>query len=200
MPIRTDLVAKARAFAKEKHKGQVRKFEGLPYFIHPKRVAHILYQFKVSSHIDDLIASAYLHDTLEDTDTNYEELRENFGKIVADIVMQLTSDKTMIDKVGKAKYLADKMVHMTSYALTLKLADRIDNVNRLSMQNETFKTKYLLETKYIVDRLKKERPLTQTHKNMIREIESHIGDNPENDIDYLSFDSYHKRSKKTEES
>lgn len=200
MPIKADLAERAKAFAKEKHKGQLRKFEQLPYFIHPKRVAHILFQFKESKYLDHLIAAAYLHDTLEDTDTNYKELRKNFGKIVADIVMQLTSDKTLISKVGKAQYLADKMVNMTSYTLTLKLADRIDNVNRLSMQNEDFKNKYLVETRYIVDRLKKERPLTQTQKNMIMEIESHIGDRPDNDIDYLSFDSYYKRSKKIKES
>ena len=155
MPIHDDLVLKAKMFAKEKHKGQIRKFEQLPYFIHPKRVAHILYQFKVSAKINELVAAAYLHDVLEDTDSSYEELKKYFGKFVADIVMQLTSDKQLVSKIGKAKYLADKMISMTSYALTLKLADRIDNVNRLRfMGDEKFQSKYLIETKYIIERLK----------------------------------------------
>lgn len=197
MPLNSDIVLKAKMFAKTKHKGQMRKLEGLPYFIHPKRVAHILYQFKVSSKINELVAAAYLHDTLEDTDTTYVELKKYFGKLVADIVTQLTSDKTMISKVGKAKYLADKMIDMTPYALTLKLADRIDNVNRLRfLSDEKFQTKYLLESKYIMDRLKKERPLTATQKRMVKEIETHLGEDATDDVDYLSFDSYAKRNEK----
>ncbi|OQB40461.1 MAG: GTP pyrophosphokinase [candidate division CPR1 bacterium ADurb.Bin160] len=197
MPIHDDLVLKAKMFAKEKHKGQIRKFEQLPYFIHPKRVAHILYQFKVSAKINELVAAAYLHDVLEDTDSSYEELKKYFGKFVADIVMQLTSDKQLVSKIGKAKYLADKMISMTSYALTLKLADRIDNVNRLRfMGDEKFQSKYLIETKYIIERLKTERTLNPTQKRMIKEIETHLGDEAVDDIDYLKFDSYIKKSEK----
>jgi len=194
--MRSNLVEKAKTFAEMKHKGQMRKFENKPYFIHPERVAHILYQFKISKNISQLIAAAYLHDTLEDTNTTIEEIRDNFGDLVASIVLELTSDKEQITQLGKKEYLANKMAKMSSYALTLKLADRIDNVNKLNWQNDKFKNKYKEETYYILDRLKKERRLSNPQKNMVNEILTHLNENKaDDDIDYLSFDSYLRRGK-----
>lgn len=191
---KSPIVRKAQDFAKEKHKGQIRKFEQKPYYIHPKRVAHILYQFKISRNINKLIAAAYLHDIVEDTDTTLEEIRENFGDLVASIVDEITTDKTESQLIGKKEYLANKMLKMSSYALTLKLADRIDNVNKIQWTPDSFKNKYIEETYYIIEKIKKRR-LTNAQKEMINEIENHLNDiTAKEDIDYLSFDSYHKRS------
>ena len=189
-----NLIEKAEAFAQIKHKGQKRRFEKKPYFVHPQRVAHILKQFKVSTRIEELVCAAYLHDTLEDTDTTYKEIATEFNPFIAKLVLELTSDESGVASLGKSKYLLNKMVSMSNYALVLKLADRMDNVNRIHWTSEKFKNKYIAETKFIIDGLKKERALTGTHKKMIREIERHLNENEAtDDIDYLSFDSYHKR-------
>lgn len=188
------LVEKARIYAQSKHEGQIRKFENKPYFIHPERVAHILYQFKVSKNINGLIAAAYLHDVVEDTNTSIEEIKELFGDLVASIVLELTSDKNEIKRFSKKEYLANKMLNMSNYALTLKLADRIDNVNRIQWSPEKFKLKYAEETDYIINKLKEKRKLTAAQGRMIKEIELHLNKIlAKDDIDYLTFDSYYKR-------
>lgn len=190
-----NLIQKAKEFAQKKHKGQVRKFEGKPYFIHPQRVAHILKQFKLSSRkIIELVSAAYLHDTLEDTNTTYKELEKEFNPFIASLVMELTSDSSEIKIFGKSNYLLNKMINMSNYALVIKLADRIDNVNRIQWMPEGFKNKYIEETKFIIKGLIKKRPLTNIQKDMIKEIMGHLNENiAKDDIDYLSFDSYRKR-------
>jgi (p)ppGpp synthase/HD superfamily hydrolase len=189
-----NLIEKAKAFAKIKHKGQVRRFENKPYYIHPKRVAHILQQFKVSRRIEELVCAAYLHDTLEDTDTTFQEIAKEFNNFIAKLVFELTSDDIGVMTSGKGPYLLNKMINMSNYALAIKLADRIDNVNRINWMPEKFKNKYITETRFIMDGLKEKRGLTGTHKKMVKEIEKHLNEQEAvEDIDYLVFDSYHKR-------
>ena len=191
----SEIVRKAKAYSREKHEGQIRKFENKPYFIHPKRVAHILYQFKESKNIDLLVAVCYLHDVVEDTTTTIQDIKKEFGSFIANLVKELTSDASRIEEVGKEEYLARKMIAMSSYALSIKLADRLDNVNRLQWQPKSFSDKYIKQTRYIVDRLLRERKkLSMPQKLMLREIDRHLGDEAEEDIDYLSFDSYMKRA------
>ena len=108
MDIQKDLIKRAEIFAQEKHKGQLRK-DGTPYILHPLRVSGIVKKFKKSHKIDELIAAAILHDTLEDTDTGVSELRENFGEIVTLLVVELTSDKFKTNSIGKTNYLSEKM-------------------------------------------------------------------------------------------
>lgn len=103
----------AERFGSIKHKGQRRKFSDEPYFEHPRRVANIVQQFKKSHRLDDLISAAYLHDTIEDTNTTSQDLVKLFGGLVASLVKELTSDKEEIERVGKSNYLTDKMINMT---------------------------------------------------------------------------------------
>ncbi len=85
-----DIFEKAVCFATEKHSGQVRKLCNSPYILHPMEVAAI-----VGTMTDDkeVLAAAVLHDTVEDTDTTLEEIREHFGKRVALLVMTETEEK-----------------------------------------------------------------------------------------------------------
>lgn len=85
-----DVFEKAICFATEKHSGQVRKLSNAPYILHPLEVAAI-----VGTMTDDkeVLAAAVLHDTVEDTDTTLEEIRENFGKRVSLLVMTETEEK-----------------------------------------------------------------------------------------------------------
>ena len=121
-----------RAFelANMRHEGQVRK-DNSPYFQHPIRVMANIMQYKVSSHLDEILAAALLHDSLEDTYTSYKELEEMFGPMVAGIVMECTTNDSVRKEMGKEEYLKEKMNAMSRYGLTVKLADRLDNVQDL---------------------------------------------------------------------
>lgn len=85
-----DILDEAICFAVRKHSGQVRKLAVTPYILHPIEVAAI-----VGTMTDDkeILAAAVLHDTIEDTDTTLDEIREHFGKRVALLVMTETEDK-----------------------------------------------------------------------------------------------------------
>ena len=85
-----ELFDKAVIFACEKHSGQRRKLSDAPYFLHPMEVASIV---GTMSDSQELLAAAVLHDTVEDTDTTFEEIRENFGRRVELLVMTETEDK-----------------------------------------------------------------------------------------------------------
>ena len=169
----SDIVKRAKAFASDRHAGQERKGGG-PYFNHPKRVAGYVAKNKKSHALSELVAAAYCHDTIEDCGVTIDEIREKFGDLVAGLVGELTSDKEKLLKMGKTEYLTDKMLHMSSWALVLKLCDRLDNVSDLLTANEKFRTKYKAETETIITTLLKDRELTDTHKKIIHKIQKKL--------------------------
>ena len=161
-------------FAREKHKGQLRKFEGenVPYVVHPTRVSMLVWRLTKDR---TLTTASILHDTIEDTKTKKKEIEKLFGEEVADLVVELTSSRKEVRRHGKKEYLARKMAHdMSDDALIIKLADRYDNVAKLDTAPENFQEKYSTETEYILERLDKERSLNSTHKKIIDMIKSHI--------------------------
>lgn len=81
---------KAIAFAACKHSGTVRKLDSAPYILHPMEVALIVSGL---THDEDVFCAAVLHDTVEDTDTSIEEIRELFGERTAALVASETEDK-----------------------------------------------------------------------------------------------------------
>lgn len=160
----------ALEFANEKHAGQKRR-SGEDYIVHPKRVAKHVSRYKKSHKLSDLIAAAYLHDTIEDTDTSIQEIGEKFGDLVASLVNELTSDKTEIRKQGKTKYLINKLLNMSDWGLVIKLADRLDNVSDLKNTTDIkFKEKYKKETNEILDSISKDRRLTGSQQKIVNQI------------------------------
>lgn len=159
----------AKSFAIDKHKEQYRK-NGNPYIIHPISVASLLKKYKKSHNINRLMAAAYLHDTLEDTNTSYYELVDTFGYDIAGLVMELTTDENMKKEIGKNKYLAYKLNSMTKWALSIKLCDRLDNISDLEEMEESFSKRYLEETIFIIDYICENRELTKTHRDIIKDI------------------------------
>lgn len=162
-------------FMKTKHGIQTRKTGGY-YFEHPRRVASYVVMYKDSYQIEDLIIIALLHDVLEDTTGTYMQIAHKFGKMVADTVVELTSDgDAMVDAGGKRLYLAQKMIDMSSYALVVKLCDRLDNVADLDSMGEEFKARYTKETLYILDEIDAHRDvITITHHRIINEIRKRL--------------------------
>jgi guanosine-3',5'-bis(diphosphate) 3'-pyrophosphohydrolase len=122
-----DLVVKAVEFAAHKHKAQRRKdAKASPYINHPIALARIL---RAEGGVDDpaVIAAALLHDTVEDTDTSYQELRGQFGAKVADIVAEVTDTK-WLQKGSRKRLQISKASRATEGAKLVKLADKIANL------------------------------------------------------------------------
>lgn len=159
----------ALEFATRMHEGEFRK-NGLPYISHPIKVAEYVSKFKISKEKDILITAAYLHDILENTNATYYDIVYLFGAQVASIVMELTTDEDLKNEIGKERYLEIKMKNMSSWALVIKLCDRLDNVSDLKISNEEFRNRYSKETIDIIDYLIKNRYLSKTHLNIIKEI------------------------------
>ncbi|MHA1300458.1 MAG: HD domain-containing protein [Candidatus Helarchaeota archaeon] len=156
---------KAKKFAEEKHKNQKRKYHDEPYISHPLRVME---ELKNYTNDEDMLIAALLHDTIEDTETTYEEILKEFGVRVANFVMELTSDKNEAKKIGKDTYLANKMNNMSEKAFLIKLCDRFDNVSGLEGEPKDFVDRYKKETANILKNIK--RNLSPIHKDLIKKI------------------------------
>jgi len=178
MKVNSDLLEKAILFATEKHKGQRRKDDGRPYILHPLSVLITLGKIKKSNNFPLIAIACVLHDVVEDCEVTLEEIAKEFGHSVSSLVGELTSDPVEVKRVGKAVYLAEKMRKMSSYALRIKLADRLDNLEDVDPNKHTHK---IIETNYIIRELKK-RKLTKTHKKLIKLIDKKINGTTKNTI------------------
>lgn len=139
-----DLERLALSFAARKHKGQTRSWTGLPYILHPMEVADYL---RLVSDNEHLIAAGYLHDTLEDTDTDTEELEEIFGPLTTQIVIEVTNVAVPQDGNRKAR-VQKNIEHVAKagpFGQTLKLADICSNLRGLASINPRFAERYIAE-------------------------------------------------------
>lgn len=120
-------VLKAALFAAEKHKNQRRKdAEASPYINHPISLANVL-ATEGGVTDTDVLCAALLHDTIEDTETTADELRENFGDAVTDIVLEVTDDKSL-SKAERKRLQIEHAAHASPQAKLVKLADKICNL------------------------------------------------------------------------
>lgn len=169
MKLTSEILNKALLFAAKKHQNQIRKGDGRPYVFHPISVMLTLGKIKKSNNFILIAIATLLHDTVEDCNVTLEEIAKEFGHGVSSLVEELTSDEKEIALKGKKHYLAHKMLGMSSYALRIKLADRLDNVQDIepNMINKIEETRYILESL-------KNRKLTSTHKKLIKMINKKI--------------------------
>ena len=125
------LIVDAMAFAAYKHRRQRRKDpEASPYINHPIAIAHVLSNEAGMTNAK-LLAAAILHDTIEDTETTYEELRERFGKTIAGVVREV-SDDTTLPKAERKRLQIEHAEHLSRRARLVKLADKICNVRDIA--------------------------------------------------------------------
>lgn len=144
-----DIVEKALKFATNAHKGQYRKYTGEAYVTHPIAVCNLVSDF---TNDKDILAAALLHDTMEDCEVTYEELCNEFGKRVADMVKELTNDKEEISKKGKVDYMVNKINKMSEPCVLIKLCDILNNMSStINVKQATTYKKILDKTKNLVD-------------------------------------------------
>lgn len=123
-------VSQALLFAAKKHTDQRRKGDrGEPYVNHLIEVVDILAQFTGGTDAE-LLAAGALHDTIEDTDTKYEDLKKAFGENIADIVQECTDDKSL-PKAERKRLQVENAPHKSDKAKLVKIADKISNLRSI---------------------------------------------------------------------
>lgn len=124
----------AAAFAARQHRNQVRKDGRTPYVSHVFRVTLTLTQVYGCTD-NEAIAAALLHDTIEDTTTDYEDISDRFGSAVAEIVAALTKNMALPEAEREAEYDA-RLAKADWRARLIKLADVYDNLFDLANHQE----------------------------------------------------------------
>lgn len=174
MTVDAEMLQAAIEFSVISHRGQIRKGNKRPYILHPISVMTRLMQIKENSvNIYLLACAAVLHDVVEDCGINIEEIIRRFGLKVATLVEELTTDKKMVEILGKTQYLSMKMISMSSYAFTIKLVDRLDNISDMKSNNLEFINKQCYETREILKNVVLNRDkITDTQHLLIKQIDS----------------------------
>jgi guanosine-3',5'-bis(diphosphate) 3'-pyrophosphohydrolase len=125
-PTELERLVDAIIFATHKHQGQVRKDGNRsPYITHPMAVATAIAE--IGRVADTLVLkAAILHDTIEDTDTTEEEIRQSFGEEVLQVVLEVTDDKSL-EKMERKRLQVIHAPTLSYSARIIKLADKITN-------------------------------------------------------------------------
>lgn len=126
------LKQKAREFAVMAHDGQTRKSSNIPYITHPIRVAERLEQNGFS---DELVCAGYLHDVVEDTIYELEDIEKQFGQKVAHFVARHTEDKSKSWDARKRQTI-NTIKNAEKEVKYLIVADKLDNLLSLEQDLE----------------------------------------------------------------
>ncbi len=142
-----DLVRRAFEVAETRHRGQVRR-SGEEFIHHPWGVARICAEL----HLDEqTIAAALLHDVVEDTDTELDELRAEFGSEIAELVegvTKLTRTSFQSREQAEAENFRKMIVAMAKdvRVILIKLADRLHNMRTIEYQGKQTQVRKAKET------------------------------------------------------
>ncbi|MEB3231570.1 MAG: HD domain-containing protein [Leptolyngbyaceae bacterium] len=162
MPEPTTLILKALDFAARKHRDQRRKGNNAaPYINHPIDLVTLLWQ-KGGVRDEIVMAAALLHDTVEDTDTSFEELEQEFGAAVRQVVSEVTDDKSL-PKAQRKQLQIDHAPHLSHRARLVKLADKIANLRDIltappANWSDERKLEYVEWSKRVVDPIRGSHP------------------------------------------
>lgn len=148
----TGIVEKSRAYAIAAHTavGQKRKYTGDPYHSHCQAVAQAV---SIAGGDENMIAAAWLHDTVEDTQVTLDDIRREFGDDIAELVDWLTDSQTPEDgnRATRKAREAERLGKAPARAQTIKLADLIDNTSSIVTHDPEFARVYLREKQEILN-------------------------------------------------
>lgn len=139
------LVDKALQYASEKHKGQLDD-QGRPYFF-----AHVVQVYSILVDVTDdteVLCAGLLHDTIEDTDTTFNELRNAFTPNVAEIVKMVTYKETDESKFFPEMKPLDEYNVLYHKAVLIKFADRLSNLSRMESWSDERRNKYINSSRF----------------------------------------------------
>ena len=129
--------------------GQVRKYTGEPYYVHPREVASIV---KDNGGDEAMIAAAHLHDVVEDTEITIDQVSEFFGADIANLVGWLTDISRPTDGNRATRKAIDRAhtAQAPIRAKNIKLADLISNTKSIVEHDEKFARVYLEEKRLLL--------------------------------------------------
>lgn len=152
-----NIVEKARIFATAAHAavGQMRKYTGEHYIVHPMEVMELVRGVRGAT--EQMLAASLLHDVLEDTQVTYSVLHTEFGLEIADMVLWLSDVSKPEDGNRSYRKMLDRQ-HIASAPAdvqTIKLADLIANSRSILAYDKNFAKVYLEEKKLLIEVLVK---------------------------------------------
>ena len=135
----TSLVDKAIIYAVKNHKDTFRRDKNIPYIIHPMEAMAIVSSI---SEDNELIAAAALHDLIEDTKVTYDDILNEFGKRIADIVMFESNnsfpDYDNLTWVEVRKIGIDRLKNATTECKIVALGDKLSNMRAIKRDYEKY--------------------------------------------------------------
>ena len=133
-PLDTTLLDRAIVFAVHAHAGTERRGKGFPYIVHPMEAVEIV---ATMTRDQELLAAAALHDTVEDTDTTVEQIREEFGDRIATLVA--SESDTMPEGVSeedswhaRKQAAIDRLARASHDAKMVALGDKLSNMRAIA--------------------------------------------------------------------
>lgn len=145
-----DVVARARSFAERSHGAQVRKYSKQPYIVHLDAVAEVLRSYQITE--PTVLAAAYLHDVVEDTQATMQHVFDAFGEEIAELVYWLTDAETGKRRIRKIMS-AWRLGQAPWNAKLIKLADFIDDTEDIVRNDPHFAPVYMREGRRILERM-----------------------------------------------
>ena len=140
-------------FAKEAHKGQVRKYTGEDYINHPIRVMNIISELTDDT---ELLITCLLHDTVEDTAVTLRDISREFGYNIMKNVYYLTDcDKGVGNRMTRKQIDNIRLSDAPPEIQTIKYADLIDNTSSIVALDPSFAKIYLKEKKAMLEMVNK---------------------------------------------
>jgi (p)ppGpp synthase/HD superfamily hydrolase len=144
-------IERARIYGTAAHAaiGQVRKYTGQPYIVHPAEVARLV---ATVPHIPEMIMAAWLHDVVEDTTVTIEDIAAEFGLVVAGYVDGLTNPARPEDGSRSVRFLINcaHLARQPREVQTIKLADIIANTSNIVAHDYEFASTYLSEKRRVL--------------------------------------------------
>ena len=125
---RSPLTRDALAFAADRHAGQTRGSDGVPFVTHPVEVACLLHE---AGYSDEVVAAGVLHEVLEDTDVEQEELASRFGERVAGLVAAVSDDPSIEDGAERKAALRRQVAASGEEAGVIFAADKVSKAREL---------------------------------------------------------------------
>src|SRR5574341_721338 len=119
---------KAELFAKEKYSRMTRKDGNTPYFVHLESVVSRLKSMGIVN--ENVLCAAWLHDTMEYTNTSFDDIFEQFGRDVAILVSSLSKDGKLPKKERESQYVK-QLKNAPFEAKLIKLCDIASNLSEI---------------------------------------------------------------------
>jgi (p)ppGpp synthase/HD superfamily hydrolase len=162
------MLANAMRFATVAHSGQKRKYTDEPYIMHPLAVMRIVQEVP---HTPEMLMAAVLHDVVEDTPVTINEIKDEFGPVVAEMVEGLTDVSKPEDgnRATRKKLDRERLAEQSAEVQTIKLADLIHNTQSIEKHDPSFWKVYRAEKILLLE------VLTKGDRTLMFQAQSQVG-------------------------